>query len=218
MSETSFVFIVQNQDKEPMTNVLVMTTNNVNKIKEIKEILVDFPLTVLPYTEVFSEHIEVVEDGTTFKENAIKKVSCYAAHPHRFYLGEDSGMEVMALGGAPGIYSARFAGRETPYSEKCQEIMNRLESQEDRRARFVSVVALQFPDGSIETYDGVVNGHIALESRGDNGFGYDPIFIPDGFDETFGEMNGAQKHRLSHRYQSLQKCRDGRIQTFFTMD
>ena len=198
-----------------MTKQLVMTTNNDNKIKEIKEILSDFPIQILPYTEVFSDHIEPVEDGVTFVENAIKKVACYETHIERFYLGEDSGMEVAAMNGEPGIHSARFFGRETPYSEKCQEIINRLSDKSDRRARFVSVVALKFPDGRIETYEGIVNGQIALEIKGSNGFGYDPIFIPDGFSQTFGEMPADKKHRLSHRYQSLARCRNGKIQTFF---
>jgi len=129
-------------------------------------------------------------------------------HPDRIYLGEDSGLEVDALGGAPGIYSARYAGPNATPTDFCQKILSELATKSDRSAKFHSAIALKFPDGHIEVVHGLVEGSIALGMRGENGFGYDPIFIPDGFEQTFGEMQKEEKHRLSHRYRALKQAID----------
>lgn len=186
---------------------LVIASNNAHKISEIKIIFADLPLNVLSYSEVFEEKIEAVEDGQTFVENAIKKVEIFPAHKQRIYLAEDSGIEVDWLDGAPGIYSARYAGKNATREEMCYKLLKDCYGAGDRSARYRAAMALKFPDGHIETVEGKVEGSIAHEMLGENGFGYDPVFIPEGYEDTFGQLPESLKHELSHRNDALQKAK-----------
>ena len=181
---------------------LVIFTNNQHKIKEIKSILsLDIP--ILSYQEVFDYDVDVVEDGITFEENAIIKVKALPNFDDHIYLAEDSGIEVEYLDGAPGIYSARYAGEHATREDMCEKLLQDCYGAGNRAAQYQAVMALRFPDESIETFSGIVKGTLAHEMAGEEGFGYDPIFIPDGYDSTFAEMPTSEKHLLSHRYHAL---------------
>ena len=181
---------------------LVIFTNNQHKIKEIKRILtLDIP--IFSYQEIFDYDVDVVEDGSTFEENAIIKVKALPNDDDHIYLAEDSGIEVEHLDGAPGIYSARYAGSNATREDMCQKLLQDCYGAGNRAAQYQAVMALRFPDESIKTFSGIVRGTLANEMVGDGGFGYDPIFIPDGYDSTFAEMPVTEKHELSHRYHAL---------------
>ena len=181
---------------------LVIFTNNQHKVNEIKTILT-LPIPIVSYTEVFKQAIDVVEDGSTFEQNAIIKVKALPNRPDYIYLAEDSGIEVAHLDGAPGIYSARYAGHNATRSDMCQKLLQECYGAGNRDAQYQAVMALRFPDESIHTFSGIVRGHLAHEMIGDGGFGYDPIFIPEDYDITFAQMDSNEKHTISHRYHAL---------------
>ena len=181
---------------------LVIFTNNQHKIKEIKRILtLDIP--IFSYQEIYDYDVDVVEDGSTFEENAIIKVKALPNDDEHIYLAEDSGIEVEHLDGGPGIYSARYAGPNASREDMCQKLLKDSYGAGSRAAQYQAVMALRFPDESINTFSGIVRGTLAHEMVGDGGFGYDPIFIPDGYDSTFAEMPVTEKHQLSHRFHAL---------------
>ena len=181
---------------------LVIFTNNQHKIKEIKRILtLDIP--IFSYQEIYDYDVDVVEDGSTFEENAIIKVKALPNDDEHIYLAEDSGIEVEHLDGGPGIYSARYAGPNASREDMCQKLLQDCYGAGNRAAQYQAVMALRFPDESINTFSGIVRGTLAHEMVGDGGFGYDPIFIPDGYDSTFAEMPVTEKHQLSHRFHAL---------------
>ena len=183
---------------------LVIVTNNQHKIKEINAILSgDMP--IVSYKDIFKKEIHIVEDGSTFEENAIIKVNALPKRSDCIYLAEDSGIEVDYLDGAPGIYSARYAGENASREDMCYQLLKDCYGAGDRGAQYQAVMALRFPDDSIQTYSGIVRGRLAHEMLGENGFGYDPIFMPEDYDVTFAQMEPAQKHRLSHRFRALEK-------------
>ena len=185
---------------------LVIFTNNQHKIKEIKTILsLDIP--IYSYQEIFDYDVDVVEDGSTFEENAIIKVNALPNNEDHIYLAEDSGIEVEYLDGAPGIYSARYAGKNASKQDMCEKLLQDCYGAGNRAAQYQAVMALRFPDESIETFSGIVKGTLSHEMVGDGGFGYDPIFIPDGYDITFAEMTENEKHMLSHRYHALKEVK-----------
>lgn len=186
---------------------LALATNNANKVREIQAILAIPNLLVCSYQEVVGYSVDVVEDGLTFEENARKKVMAYPQKDQVIYLAEDSGLEVSGLQGAPGVYSARYAGIGASSSELCDKVLKTLGDGLDRRAQFRAVMALRFSDGQIEIAEGVCKGQIATEKRGTGGFGYDPIFIPEGHSRTFAEMEAKEKNKLSHRAQALEKMK-----------
>ncbi len=182
---------------------LVLATNNPHKIEELKTLLKGSPFEVVGYSEIFSDPIHPVEDGTTFQENALKKASAFPVHPRRVYLADDSGLEVAALHGQPGIFSARYGGENASGEERCRLLLAEMRHQPDRRARFVCVVAILFPDGQKETVEGIVNGTLTSTLSGTKGFGYDPIFIPEGYSQTFAQLGSEIKNKLSHRARAL---------------
>lgn len=187
---------------------LVIATKNKKKIEEIKRITSDLNIKILTYDD-FPEFPDVVEDGATFRENAAKKSLAIAKFTGKPVLSDDSGLEVYALGGAPGIFSARFAGESANDSEnvkKLLEIMKHLKNK-DRRARFVCCIALAMPDLKTYFFEGTVEGRIIKEPRGQNGFGYDPVFVPIGSRRTFAEMSDKEKDSISHRGRALLKLR-----------
>ena len=180
---------------------LLLATGNPGKIKELREMLGVLPLDLLSLRD-FDCVDDVDETGSTFEENAGLKARGFALQTKVMSLADDSGLEVEALGNSPGVYSARFAGENTDYEMKIQKLLSMVDSTGDkaRRARFVCVMSLADPDGKvIFTARGVCPGTIATSPRGDNGFGYDPIFIPDGFEQTFGELDDSHKRAISHR-------------------
>ncbi len=186
---------------------LVIASNNQDKIREIQSILGNSFLKVVSYRDIFNRHIEAVEDGDTFKANAIKKVEIFPPRDDIIYLGEDSGLVVDWLNGAPGIYSARYAGENTPHKEKCYKILQEMHGAGNRDARFVAAMAVRFPDETVDVVEAKVEGRLAHEYLGENGFGYDPIFMPEEHEETFGQLEDSLKQGLSHRYRALMKVK-----------
>ena len=185
-------------------NSLIIFTNNADKLNEFRAMLSGQNRMVLGYREVFKEYIDVVEDGQTFEENVLKKVNAAPRVEGAFFLADDSGLEVDALDKRPGIYSARYGG-DISSRERCALLLSEMEGVTDRSARFRCVIALRFPDGHNEVFDGRIEGAISDSIRGENGFGYDPVFIPLGHSVTFAEMTSDEKHVLSHRGKALNK-------------
>jgi XTP/dITP diphosphohydrolase len=187
---------------------IVLATRNKKKIEEIRRITTGLPINILS-PDSFPDCPETVEDRDTFEGNAIKKAIDVGKCTGKPSLADDSGLEVDALGGAPGVYSARYAGNEggntdvRNYEKLLVELKN--VPDEKRGARFVCCMALAFPDGSVKTFLGYVEGRIGHEPKGETGFGYDPVFIPKNYNKTFAEMSGDEKDRLSHRGKALMK-------------
>ncbi len=187
---------------------LLIATSNRKKLEELKTLLSDLPFEFVSLREVASIP-EVVEDGETFQENAIKKASETAKATGMLTLAEDSGLTVEALEGAPGVYSARFAGPEKDDVKNCLKVLRLMEKLPDtcRGASFVSAVAIAAPEQLVAVVEGEVRGAIAREMKGTNGFGYDPIFIYGPYGKTFGEVSSEMKHRVSHRFQAVNRAK-----------
>lgn len=186
---------------------ILVGTNNAGKVRELKSLLADVPVELHSLDE-FENIIEPEETGETFAENADLKAIYYSEKTGLATLADDSGLEVTALNGAPGVYSARYGGKNSSHAEKIAKLLEELENSEseDRSARFVCVISLTDEKGEIIfRAEGVCDGKIASEPRGENGFGYDPVFIPEDFDETFGELSGEVKSNLSHRGKAIEK-------------
>ncbi len=180
---------------------LLVATKNVGKIKELKKLLADSPVQLRSLND-FPDVIEPEETGATFSENAVLKARSYARQTGLPALADDSGLEVEALGGAPGVFSARYAGAGATEAQRIEKLLREMNETNDanRRARFVCAMAISDAAGETQfVAEGVCDGEIALMSSGAGGFGYDPVFIPDGFSETFGELSGDIKQQISHR-------------------
>ncbi|HET6515627.1 MAG TPA: XTP/dITP diphosphatase [Thermodesulfovibrionales bacterium] len=188
---------------------LVIATRNKKKVEEIRRILEGIPI-VLYTLDDFPDCPEVEEDAGSFEGNAIKKAVAVAAYAGKPALSDDSGLEVYALGGAPGVLSARYAGEGADDRKNIAKLLAELHDVDDseRGARFVCCIALAFPGGPVETFEGNVGGRIGRDQRGFNGFGYDPVFYPEGHGRTFAEMGADEKDGLSHRGRALKKLRD----------
>ncbi len=186
---------------------LLIATRNAHKLEEIKAIL-NVPSLEITSALDFPDIPDVEEDGNTFEANALKKALTLALRTRTWALADDSGLEVDALDGQPGVYSARFAGEPVDYEANNRKLLSMLEGAEKRTARFRCVMALADPNGKAQIVEGSCEGHITDALRGREGFGYDPVFIPDGFDKTFAEMEPMQKNRLSHRGRALEAVRD----------
>ena len=182
---------------------LVIASNNSGKIREIRAILGDRFYPILSLKEAGIEH-ETVEDGKDFSENALKKAREIAEISGCAAIADDSGLCVEALGGAPGIYSARYAGGHGDDEANNRLLLQNLEGKENRAAAFVSAVALYFPDGRVLTGTGRWEGVIATEKKGENGFGYDPLFYLPAYGCTSAELDPEEKNRISHRRLALQ--------------
>ena len=187
---------------------IVLATRNKKKIEEIRRITADLPITVLSLDN-FPDCPETVEDRNTFEGNAVKKATEICRCTGKPALADDSGLEVDALGGAPGVFSARYAGGGGNGNDvrNYEKLLVELENVPDvkRGAQFVCCMALAFPDGSVKTFLGYAKGRIAREPLGRQGFGYDPVFIYEGYKKTFAEMSGVEKDKLSHRGKALEK-------------
>ena len=191
-----------------MENKIVFATGNENKMKEIRMILSDLGMEILSQKEAGIK-ADVVEDGTTFEENALIKATEIAKYTDAIVLADDSGLEIDYLNKEPGIYSARYMGEDTSYDIKNQALIDRLEGVEDekRTARFVCAIAAAFPDGTTEVVRGTMEGRIGYEISGANGFGYDPIFYLPEYGCTSAELSPEKKNALSHRGEGLRKMR-----------
>ena len=176
---------------------------------EIRQILGDMDLEVVSMKEAGID-IDIVEDGTTFEENAIIKAKAVAAYTDAIVLADDSGLEIEYLNNEPGIYSARYMGADTPYSVKNQNFIDRLKGvpDEKRTARFVCVITAAMPDGEIFTTKGVIEGRIAEEEKGENGFGFDPIFYVPEYGCTTAQLSEEQKNAISHRGKALEAMKE----------
>ncbi len=176
---------------------LVIASHNPGKVREIGELLAPFDAAVVSAGAL--NLAEPEETETTFIGNAILKAKASATGANLPALADDSGLAVTALNGDPGIYSARWAGPNKDFSIAMQMVQDDLGDSADRTAKFVCALALAWPDGHVETFQGEVHGTISWPPRGDKGFGYDPIFVPDGHAMTFAEMEPQAKHAMSHR-------------------
>jgi len=179
--------------------MMTLATGNRHKLEEFRELL-DIPLQGL--REVPGAP-EPEETGATFEENAWIKAASLAAHTGGWALADDSGLEVETLDGAPGVHSARFAGRHGDDKANNQLLLEKLKTATNRRARFVCALAVCGPDGNGFTVRGICSGNIAEEPRGTEGFGYDPLFVPDGETLTFAELGPSVKQKLSHRASAI---------------
>ena len=192
-----------------MKRRIIFATGNKDKMKEIRQILADLGMEIISMKEAGVD-IDIVEDGMSFEENAeIKARTVSRVRTNDIVLAEDSGLEIDYLDKAPGIYSARFAGEDTSYDIKNRIFLDRLEGvpDEERTARFVCAVAAVFPDGTSETVRETIEGRIAHEPAGENGFGYDPIFYVPEYECTTAEMSAELKNELSHRGKALRSMK-----------
>ena len=192
-----------------MKRKVIFATSNEGKMKEVRSILEDLGMEVLSMKEAGIQ-VDVVEDGTTFEENAVIKATEIAKESGEIVLADDSGLEVDYLNKEPGIYSARYMGEDTSYKIKNQSLIDRLEGVEDekRTARFVCAIAAAFPDGTVEVTRGTIEGRIGHEEKGTNGFGYDPIFYVPEYGCTTAELTLEQKNEASHRGKALRKMKE----------
>lgn len=182
---------------------LIVASHNPGKVREIKELLAPFDADVVSAGDI--DLPEPEETGTTFVANAELKALASATGATAIALADDSGLAVTALNGAPGIYSARWAGPTKDFAVAMTKIESELGESPDRSAKFVCALTLAWPDGHCETFEGTVAGKLTFPPRGEKGFGYDPIFIPDGYDITFAEMDPDKKHSMSHRADAFAK-------------
>jgi XTP/dITP diphosphohydrolase len=191
--------------KEDVMRDLVIATRNPNKLKELKEILGDIDFNILSLDDL-SCIPSVVEDGDTFEENALKKARAVARTVNRLSLADDSGLVVESLGGGPGVRSQRFAGEGAGDRENIRKLLDALKDKpfDQRKAKFVCVVGVVFPDGREEVFRGECKGYITFSPKGKMGFGYDPVFFYPELNRTFAELSPDEKNKVSHRRRALE--------------
>lgn len=189
---------------------MIAASSNAHKIKEIQSIMSKFGVKVVSRKEAGVPEFEIEEDGETFEENSLKKAEAIMKATGKLTVADDSGLMVDYLGGAPGVYSARFAGEECDDAKNNEKLLKHLEGlpAEDRKAKFVSVITLMFPDGNTIVARGECPGRIIETPTGENGFGYDPIFVPDGLSKTFAQLSDKEKNSISHRARALEKLEE----------
>lgn len=194
-----------------MKRRIIFATGNAGKMREIREILRDFGLEILSMKEA-GLMTDIEENGSTYEENALIKACAVAkkAMPDDIVLADDSGLEIDYLNKEPGIYSARYLGEDTPYSVKNQNLIERLSGVPDelRTARFVCAIAAVIPDGTEITTRAAIEGRIGYEEKGQNGFGYDPIFYVPEFGRTTAELTEEEKNAVSHRGKALRAMKE----------
>lgn len=188
---------------------IIFATGNENKMKEIRQIMGDMDVEILSMKQA-GISADIVEDGTTFEENAVIKAKAIAEMTQEIVLADDSGLEIDYINKEPGIYSARYMGEDTSYHIKNQNLIDRLKDakEEQRTARFVCAIAAAFPNGEVLTTIGIVEGRIAHEEKGENGFGYDPIFYVPEFGCTTAELSEEEKNKISHRGNALRAMKE----------
>ena len=189
---------------------MIAASSNAHKIKEIQSIMSKFGVKVVSRKEAGVPEFEIEEDEETFEENSLKKAEAIMKATGKLTVADDSGLMVDYLGGAPGVYSARFAGEECDDEKNNEKLLKHLEGlpAEDRKAKFVSVITLMFPDGNTIVARGECPGRIIETPTGENGFGYDPLFVPDGLSKTFAQLSDKEKNSISHRARALEKLEE----------
>ena len=187
----------------PAIEKILAATKNKNKLKEFNSILHCYGIEVESAYDYCSGVLDIEEKGKTFGENAIIKATSLASAVEATVFADDSGLEVEALNNEPGIYSARYAGEGASDGDRIEKLLHKLGNHKNRAARFVCVIAIVSPSILVGTAEGEIRGTIANSPRGENGFGYDPIFIPKGYDRTFAEIELTEKNRISHRFRAL---------------
>ena len=196
---------------------IVLATKNKKKAEEMKKILADAGVHIdsILTLQDFPECPEVEEDGSTFEANAAKKARFVSEHTRMIAVADDSGLEVDALKGAPGVFSARYAGEPADDKKNTEKLLKEMQNvpDEKRTARFVCCIALALPDKEVKTFFGTVEGTIGRELRGQNGFGYDPVFYPEGSARTFAEMSDKEKNAISHRGGAIRKLTEYLLRT-----
>jgi XTP/dITP diphosphohydrolase len=185
---------------------IVLATRNRKKVEELKRLFAGCDVSFVTL-DAFPGCPDVEEDGKTFRANAVKKALYVARFTGCPAVADDSGLEVSALDGAPGVFSARYAGEKSDDRDNVVKLMREMRrvSDEDRQARFACCIAFALPDGHVKTFTGYANGTIGRRRKGANGFGYDPVFYPLGHDRTFAEMTDAEKDALSHRGKAMRR-------------
>lgn len=188
-----------------MIRKIILSSGNKHKIKEIKNILNDMPFDIVSKDDMGFSDLDVVEDGETLEENAFKKAVELSKLTNGIIIADDTGLYVDALDGQPGVYSARYAGEHVSYVDNNELLLKNLKNIpiEKRTAFFKTVVAVVLENGERLMTEGICKGKIALEPRGENGFGYDPLFVVEGTDRTFSEMTDEEKNEISHRAKAL---------------
>ncbi len=181
---------------------IVVATTNAHKVGEYRKLLADQNVELKSLLD-YPGFPEVEENGETFAENAAIKALAACKYCDVPAFADDSGLEVEALGGRPGVYSSRYADSDP---ERIAKLLKELEGCENRKARFVCAISIAFNGEVIETFEGEVRGTITLEPKGEGGFGYDPVFLPDGYDQTFGELPPDVKNKISHRAMAFKKA------------
>ncbi|MGI6191113.1 MAG: XTP/dITP diphosphatase [Eubacterium sp.] len=187
--------------------LMIAASKNQHKIKEMEKIMAAMGMHVISREDAgIPDSFEIVEDGTTFEENSFKKAEAIMKFSSQTAVADDSGLMVDALDGAPGVYSARFAGEPCDDQKNNEKLLRLLENvpDEKRTAKFVSVITVVFPDGKTLTARGECPGRLLREGHGCNGFGYDPLFVPDGYEQTFAQLPAEVKNHISHRAKALQ--------------
>ncbi len=192
---------------------IVLATRNRKKAEEMQKILGDagtVPIVSVLTLQDFPGCPDVVEDGDTFEANAVKKALHTAKHTGMIAVADDSGLEVDALNNAPGVFSARYAGEPSDDKKNLEKVLKEMNDvpDEKRGARFVCCIALALPDGPVKTFSGSVEGKIGRVPHGNNGFGYDPVFYPEGHSRTFAEISDNEKNAMSHRGRAIRKLQE----------
>ncbi|MEA3468858.1 MAG: XTP/dITP diphosphatase [Thermodesulfobacteriota bacterium] len=190
-----------------MLDIIVLATTNKNKIKEFQEMVKDFPVEIKAVSD-FGPIPECIEDGKTFDDNAYKKALHTAKILGLPAIADDSGLEVEALGGAPGVYSARYAGESATDEDNCEKLLKEMKGEKNRKAAFQCVLSIAVPAGPALTYEGTCEGTILEEKQGESGFGYDPLFFYEPLNKSFAECNMEEKNKVSHRGKALAELRD----------
>lgn len=189
---------------------LILSSGNPHKVDELKKILDNLEIQVLTKDEVGQGDLDVIEDGDTLEANALKKARALAEKVEGIVLADDTGLFVDALNGEPGVYSARYAGEECSYQANNTKLLGALAgvAPEKRTARFKTVIALIDEKGAEYIIEGVCEGRILEEKKGSAGFGYDPLFLPEGYEQTFAELGEDIKNKISHRARAIYLMRD----------
>lgn len=183
---------------------LIFVTNNQHKLQEVKEIMTSYPIISLHEAGL---NMEIPENELTIEENALSKAKLIHRMTARACFADDTGLEVEALNGGPGVHSARYAGEPPDAEKNIDKLLHELRDISSRKARFKTVIALILNDKE-HIFEGIVEGKIAQGRRGENGFGYDPVFIPSGYTISFAEMSPAEKNKISHRARALEKMKE----------
>lgn len=188
---------------------LIVSTDNIHKIIEIRDIMKDMPINVLSKTEAGFGAIEVLEDGNTLEGNATKKAIEIGRRTRAIVIADDTGLFVDKLNGEPGVYSSRYSGENATYSDNNKKLLKELEGVplEQRTAKFKTVIAIVLEDKTVKLVSGECSGKIGFELKGKNGFGYDPLFIVDGYGKTFAELGEEVKNSISHRARALKSLK-----------